>query len=1284
MRRGVWAGVAVTGVAGAAGLAAWTWFLAGRSLDVMDQWSSVVSSLATLASLVLAAMALIMSASGPVAARPSRAVSEPHGAAEVLSKRLREHWSNNQESLPRPGSLTLTTRWRTVGPPVSDHWSNVRLSSSEEPIDLDSELSDLHQVIEENLPLRRLAVIGLPGSGKSTLLLWLVSDWYRSNAADRRVPVLLQLVDWDPEAETLAEFVRSQVSSRYRVDVSPDESGALLESALLLLDGLDEMPASRRELAVQQLNAESFVDLQFVLTCRMDEYRRIASWSVVRNTAVVEVEPIAATEALQFLRRLTPPQRVGSWDAVAAHVEAHPDGALATALSTPLIINVVKEVYALRRNSPSELLTSLQSGDITGPLIARYVPALYRTENRNHRAWRRLRHGPSAAARYYAFLATLIYELRTVEFAWWDIAKAAPAALLRLPVAVLAGAVAYGVGDFYAGPLVAGLAALIAAVGIGFLEPYDYQPKRFRLSVRARSRSQLSARRGLPIAAVVTIVLVNNWRHYGWSVAGLPLAAVVVSGAIVVFFLQLSLSSEARVIDTSLTTTHSLRAESMRSLGRTLIPFVVAGVLWLMGPWGPWPELLTPSPVPHPAFIAPGTLFILAAVAAVAVAFSTAVGGHLLSRLHLFVTGRAPIRWVAFLDDAVAKGLLRRNGSRYQMHTVFRDALAGTGDGTRAEHGTTHRPTDRDTAEARELPAQLERTPPLFQTVVRTLATSPDGAMPVPVVRRTVRDQLDAGSRWSFTWRWYWSVTRPVRRGSRFVRGIHGRENTDSLALKVVETAWILDSETQLGDLGTAVWRSVELLYGRRRRRQSRALGYAIAFVEVALQTAPPWERTPDFVRSYGCRFAELAGRLDDVLADLDFLVEANPQMLRPYLDRATDRPAQRAVQVYREALRNSPTADPPARRRLIDSYCELQAPDCSVGRHYWKPWLKWAWSGSRIDPDQVDCERVLVSHFSAHSREVIVQFSGGQFGRVDVATGEQYHALGGESFSGLSLLQWVDGASGGALVAVGAQPDHDDTVCEVLQFSPFSPDGRLVESQRLGFCALARDHATAFALNGEYLLAYAPAGARQVSIRNMTAGAIVAKIDVDEDVVSLTALTCDGRPTLAVGANSFVQLFDLNRVVTTGRRSSGRSSPEFTLRFEEALSGQRRMWAAAASGAGSGTASRAPAYCVTADAANQLYCWDTLNGGLVGNPLAHNEPVVAVTVAVAIRQPTVIVGDARGAVLRWTPLAGRFAPVHHFPGPASFLTARESKVGSYVLVGSDGNLYCVYSRQQL
>ena len=55
-RRWMWFGV---GLVVFAGFGVWAWFLAGKTLEIANQWSSVLSSFAALAGLVMSVVALL-------------------------------------------------------------------------------------------------------------------------------------------------------------------------------------------------------------------------------------------------------------------------------------------------------------------------------------------------------------------------------------------------------------------------------------------------------------------------------------------------------------------------------------------------------------------------------------------------------------------------------------------------------------------------------------------------------------------------------------------------------------------------------------------------------------------------------------------------------------------------------------------------------------------------------------------------------------------------------------------------------------------------------------------------------------------------------------------------------------------------------------------------------------------------------------------------------------------------------------------------------------------------
>jgi len=63
MSRARW-GWFIASVAMFTGCGLWAWFLAGRTLDVADRWSSVLASFAALAGLVMSALVLLLGGGG--------------------------------------------------------------------------------------------------------------------------------------------------------------------------------------------------------------------------------------------------------------------------------------------------------------------------------------------------------------------------------------------------------------------------------------------------------------------------------------------------------------------------------------------------------------------------------------------------------------------------------------------------------------------------------------------------------------------------------------------------------------------------------------------------------------------------------------------------------------------------------------------------------------------------------------------------------------------------------------------------------------------------------------------------------------------------------------------------------------------------------------------------------------------------------------------------------------------------------------------------------------------
>ncbi|MEU1372274.1 NACHT domain-containing protein [Streptomyces triculaminicus] len=354
-------------------------------------------------------------------------------AVEVLARTVRRQWEEEAilRQLYDPAPLPLA--WSDCSHPgVSDHRQLVGTAvvcRAGDPQELAGAFG--------SLPRRRLVVLGAGGSGKTTFAVLLLLALLRTRTTDDPVPVLFSLSSFDPARESARNWLRRRIAADYPAIADTETYGASVIEDLLtehrlipVLDGLDELPERRRAAALASLNDTLPSDAPLVLTCRTADYvRAVTESGILTGAAVLEPAPVRTSDALALLRLATPPGsgRQHGWDALAEHLDHHPQAPAAQALTSPLMVVLARSVYADNDGDPAELADTRRfsaPADIERHLLGALVPTLYRRARRQcpARSW-----DPRQAHGYLAHLAEGMHAQRTYDLMWWQLYRWTPA-----------------------------------------------------------------------------------------------------------------------------------------------------------------------------------------------------------------------------------------------------------------------------------------------------------------------------------------------------------------------------------------------------------------------------------------------------------------------------------------------------------------------------------------------------------------------------------------------------------------------------------------------------------------------------------------------------------------------------------------------------------------------------------------------------------------------------------------------------------------------------------------
>jgi len=607
------------------------------------------------------------------------------GAVAALADEMNRQWAD-EAVLRRTRPVPLRLRWSSRG-------RSAPRSAVLDPKALDSREAPLAGYVDDvvaafqGLLHRQLVVIGEPGAGKTTLAMLLTLGLLRRLDRGEPVPALVPVGSWNPIAESLETFIVRRLVEDYAAFLKQhaarpaDVARRLVAGAHVLpvLDGLDELPTRWHGQAIKAVDRFAAAPRQaLVVTCRSREYERaVRSSEPLAGAAVVELQPVDVEEAIEYLSQsaLAPAR----WEQLFDHLRGNRKGALARALSTPLLVTLARDAYWDPGSDPTDLLALPDLAAVTGALVDSFIASRYQPElpprpgdiGRPAR-----RYEPQRARRWLSCLAYQMYRAGTRELWWWQLTPRLMASrppltsggLSLLAALVPAAAVGAAVGLMHGTPAGFWAAVLTALLGFALQGEGDrparhdgYLP-RTAIYLPGPMRNTGEFMRQLffgVLIGLLTGLLVNDIR--------LGIASCLICELVTFLVPPLPTPIQARRPTPRATVrvnrVETATAAAQYGLTNGLIFAAVAATT------------ATAVPVPVAGCAAGGVYALIAAVDRGLGRWARFRAAH----FRLAARRWLPWRLWAFLDDAHRRGVLRQAGTAFQFgHAILQDHLART------------------------------------------------------------------------------------------------------------------------------------------------------------------------------------------------------------------------------------------------------------------------------------------------------------------------------------------------------------------------------------------------------------------------------------------------------------------------------------------------------------------------------------------------------------------------------------------------------------------------------
>jgi hypothetical protein len=524
---------------------------------------------------------------------------------------------------------------------------------------------------------KALLILAKPGCGKTTLLLELTKCLLDCATQDDHglVPVVFHLSSWAKRRLPLAQWLVAYLDDKKygRVPKELAEGWVNNGEIIPLLDGLDTVSIKHRGQCVEAINAfcSDHPGLPIAVCSRKDDYETVGK--KLQLASAIEIRPLTQDQVSDYL------QGVGEMRAVRAALEA--DASLCKLLDTPLMLWVAQKAY---NDSSFEVSGGSNLDQRRTQLFAKFVDEMLKERSEQARSWLSvvarasgIKGRPAVASPYpskqarswLSAVACALIRRREEVFYLEDLRPewlATPAQTwLSIGGTLLGAGLLLGLFFGLIDGLIIGLrrgplAGLSQGAGVALVFGLIYAVfalliwlmERVSIGLMDISRRRRATVVGLGAWAIFgLIVVVIEWGNVG-LIKGLIAGGF--EGLIVGLLVGVASLLRPQPRETRRVPNEGTHHSAIAAIATVVIIEVIgAPVAWMF------------TARPHAGMfdcLFPG--MFLGFVGGLAFGGLLCIG-HVVLRLVLWVNGEAPLRYVKFLDYAVDRQLMKKNGGGY-------------------------------------------------------------------------------------------------------------------------------------------------------------------------------------------------------------------------------------------------------------------------------------------------------------------------------------------------------------------------------------------------------------------------------------------------------------------------------------------------------------------------------------------------------------------------------------------------------------------------------------------